>query len=357
MPAINEERLLADLRELRTFGGSTSHPLGVVRPSFSEPDMEARRWLRAKFEDAGLIATIDGVGNVVGRSPNPGPALLLGSHSDTQPRGGWLDGAMGVVYALEAARALAEDPTTAHLAVDIASWTDEEGTYLGMIGCKSFCGLLDEGAIAGASSAGVTTEDGEPLVPVGHRLTDAIASAGLTNVPREHMDPDRYAGYFEAHIEQGPWLEHTGNRIGVVSGCVGISGVTIDFIGQQNHAGTTPMHLRADAGMVAIKLAAKIDDKFKEICSESSVWTFGKQIDSALRDVQTKSTCRSRAASAQLCLNLQLLTDSAPALVPVKSNMSTLTELALLCLRISIRTQGILSSHRALQVSSRGLRS
>lgn len=275
MPPINERRLLEDLRELRTFGASLSHPLGVVRPSFSEPDMAARRWLRKKFADAGLAATIDGVGNVIGRSRNPGPTLLLGSHSDTQPRGGWLDGAMGVVYALEAARALAEEPSTAHLAVDIASWMDEEGTYLGMVGCKSFCGLLEEDVLNAAASAGVTHEDGETLVPPGHTLKDAIAGAGLADVPRERMDPDRYCGYFEAHIEQGPWLEHSSKRIGVVSGCVGIDGVTVDFVGQQNHAGTTPMHLRADAAMVAIKLAARIDDTFKEICSDSSVWTFG----------------------------------------------------------------------------------
>ena len=275
MPPINERRLLEDLRELRTFGASGSHPLGVVRPSFSEPDMAARRWLRKKFANAGLAATIDGVGNVIGRSRNPGPALLLGSHSDTQPRGGWLDGAMGVIYALEAVRALAEDPSTAHLAVDIASWMDEEGTYLGMVGCKSFCGLLDEDVLNAAASAGVTNEDGEILVPPGHALKDAIAEAGLSDVPREQLDPGRYCGYFEAHIEQGPWLEHSSKRIGVVSGCVGIDGVTVDFVGQQNHAGTTPMHLRADAAMVAIKLAARIDDSFKEICSGSSVWTFG----------------------------------------------------------------------------------
>lgn len=82
-------------------------------------------------------------------------------------------------------------------------------------------------------------------------------------------------GYFEAHIEQGPWLEHTGNTIGVVTGCVGIDGVTVDFVGKQNHAGTTPMHLRADAAMVAIKLASAIDDAFLACRTESSVWTFG----------------------------------------------------------------------------------
>ena len=91
-----------------------------------------------------MITTIDGVANVIGRSPNDGPALLVGSHSDTQPRGGWLDGAMGVIYGLECARALAEDPETAHLAVDCASWADEETVYLNMLGSRSFIGALSQ---------------------------------------------------------------------------------------------------------------------------------------------------------------------------------------------------------------------
>ena len=92
MVEINGERLLDSLRTLRTFGASGS---GVVRPMFSDVDMAARRWLRSEMESAGLDATIDGVGNVFGRSRRTGPALLLGSHSDTQPEGGWLDGAYG----------------------------------------------------------------------------------------------------------------------------------------------------------------------------------------------------------------------------------------------------------------------
>src|SRR5574338_1376723 len=109
MPRIDPERLLSDLRHLRSIGAQGK---GVVRPAFSGKDMEARRWLKQKFEAAGLDASIDGVGNVLGRSRNAGRALLLGSHSDTQPTGGWLDGALGVVYALEVARALAADPAT-----------------------------------------------------------------------------------------------------------------------------------------------------------------------------------------------------------------------------------------------------
>ena len=109
------DRLLADLRHLRSIGAEGP---GVVRPAFSALDMEARHWLKTRYEAAGLEARIDGVGNVIGRSRNPGPALLIGSHSDTQPTGGWLDGALGVIYGLEVARALAEDETTADLAVE-----------------------------------------------------------------------------------------------------------------------------------------------------------------------------------------------------------------------------------------------
>ncbi|MDP6342133.1 MAG: Zn-dependent hydrolase, partial [Alphaproteobacteria bacterium] len=95
MPKIDAQRLLADLRHLRSIG---AQGIGVVRPALSAADMEARRWLRGRYQAAGLAATIDGVGNLLGRSPNPGPGLLIGSHSDTQPTGGWLDGALGVIY-------------------------------------------------------------------------------------------------------------------------------------------------------------------------------------------------------------------------------------------------------------------
>ena len=88
---IDPDRLLGDLRHLRTFG---ARGVGVVRQSLTPIDVESRHWLCERMREAGLDARIDGVGTVFGRSRNPGPALLIGSHSDTQPRGGWLDGAM-----------------------------------------------------------------------------------------------------------------------------------------------------------------------------------------------------------------------------------------------------------------------
>ena len=134
MVSINSSRLLADLNYLRGIGGVGT---GVVRPAFSDKDMEARIWLKEQFELAGLTSTIDGVGNVFGKSKNDGPALLIGSHSDTQPEGGWLDGALGVIYGLEIVRAFREDPRTDNLAIDAVSWQDEEGNFLSCLGSRS----------------------------------------------------------------------------------------------------------------------------------------------------------------------------------------------------------------------------
>ena len=259
-PTVDGDRLLDDLRTLRTFGASGS---GVVRPSLSPIDLEARRWLRERMTEAGLAAELDGVGNVIGQSPNRGPALLIGSHSDTQPTGGWLDGAYGVICAIEVARALLEDPATADLAVDVVAWIDEEATFLGCLGSRSFCGLLTDDELAAASDVD------------GRLLTDALADAGLDGVGARH-DPDRHIGFLEAHIEQGANLERDGNRLGVVATIVGSRNLTVEFTGQQNHAGTTPMALRRDAGRALVRFAAAIDEAFAGLAGPRTVWTIGR---------------------------------------------------------------------------------
>jgi N-carbamoyl-L-amino-acid hydrolase len=226
--------------------------------------MAARRWLCAHMHEAGLEARLDGVGNVLGRSRNRGKALLVGSHADTQPTGGWLDGALGVIYGLEIVRAFAEDPTTRQLAIDAVAWSDEESTYLSCLGSRSFCGVLTQEAMAAATSA------------TGQRLTDALSAAGLTGVPRARLEPQRYAGYLEAHIEQGPYLEEAGNKIGVVTSIVGIRGCRIHFRGQQNHAGTTPMPRRKDAGVALIDFASHLRQAFQASAGPTTVWTIGR---------------------------------------------------------------------------------
>ncbi|MBV8393707.1 MAG: hydantoinase/carbamoylase family amidase [Alphaproteobacteria bacterium] len=262
MPKINGERLLADLRRIAEFG---KYQTGVHRPHLSPQDVESRHWLAARMKEAGLEPVIDGIGTVLGKSPRSGPRLLIGSHSDTQPRGGWLDGVMGVIYGLEVARALAEDPETAHLAVDVASWADEEGHWGQMTGSRSFMGMFSEEQIDKARHR----DEGTPM-------REALKAAGLEGVKREHLEEGRYRGYLEAHIEQGGLLEAGGKRIGVVTAIVGIYQYRLTFSGIQNHAGTTPMPIRKDAGVAMMKLYNDVMETFPTITGPRSVWTVGK---------------------------------------------------------------------------------
>ncbi|MFW2383092.1 MAG: hydantoinase/carbamoylase family amidase, partial [Acidimicrobiales bacterium] len=256
---IKPARLLDDLHTLRSFGAVGD---GVVRTTFSDSDMAARRWLRDQMADAGLDASIDGVANVFGRSPNPGPALLIGSHSDTQPNGGWLDGAMGVIYGLEIARSLLEDSETDHLAVDAVAWSDEEGTYTSCLGASSFVGVLGNDQLQ-ATNAG------------GESVSQALERTGLGGRGRAVFEPGRQLGYLEAHIEQGPHLEAAGLKVGVVTSIVGIRSVAVFFNGEQNHAGTTPMSVRADAGVAMFEFGFELQARMRAVAGPTSVWTIG----------------------------------------------------------------------------------
>lgn len=259
MADIDGARLMASLRTLRSFGASGT---GVVRQTFSEQDMAARSWLVDEMRAAGLDAMIDGAGNVVGISRNPGPAVIIGSHSDTQPRGGWLDGAMGVMYAIEIARALGEHHTTSELAVDVVAWSDEEGTYTSFLGSNSFVGQLTDEILQHAEAGGET-------------VAEALERVGLADVERARFDPDRQVAFLEPHIEQGPHLEDAGKRIGVVTSIVGIRSMRVTFVGEQNHAGSTPMARRKDAGAAMFAFAVDMRQRLMAVAGPVSVWNIG----------------------------------------------------------------------------------
>jgi beta-ureidopropionase / N-carbamoyl-L-amino-acid hydrolase len=261
MPQIKRGRLLTDLRRLAEFGAYKS---GVHRPTFSHEDIEARRWLAGRFTDAGLEASIDGIGNVFGRSCAAGPRLLIGSHSESQNHAGWLDGALGVIYGLEVARAFREDPRTAGSAIDVASWADEEGHFGSFLGSRSFIGDVTDEEIDKARDH----NNGTPL-------REALAAAGLAGRKRETIVASDTIGYLEAHIEQGDTLDEAGLRLGVVTGIVGIRQYRIVFVGEANHAGTTRMVKRKDAGVALVKLCAAIADRFPQVSGPRSVWTLG----------------------------------------------------------------------------------
>lgn len=259
---INAERVLGDLYELRSIG---SYKTGVHRPTLSAEDMVSRRWLVDKLNAFGHEASIDGIANVLGKTRAKGRKLLAGSHIESQNYAGWLDGALGIVYALEAARAVAATPELADTGIDVIAFADEEGHFGNFFGSYSFVGELEEDKIDAARDR----TRGTPL-------RTALADAGLAGVPRVQMEPGRYSGFLEAHIEQGDWLEDQKLSVGIVTSIVSISQYRIVVEGTQNHAGTTRMAIRRDAGRTAVEICNALNEIFPKHAGERSVWTVGR---------------------------------------------------------------------------------
>ena len=260
-PQADGARVLADLHALRGIG---AYKTGVHKPTFSEPHLRSLAWLAQRLPEAGLAAEIDGIGNVLGTSAKPGPKLLAGSHLESQNFAGWLDGPLGVVYALEAARVINPD---SHIsgAVEVASWCDEEGHFGSFLGSRSYIGGVTEADIDAARDRSN-----------GRTMREALREAGLAGRARAQAEPGRHIGYLEAHIEQGQTLESGGLAIGVVTSIVGIWQYRISFDGAQNHAGTTRMEVRRDAGLALARFCVDIDDSFPGHCGPRTVWTTGR---------------------------------------------------------------------------------
>jgi beta-ureidopropionase / N-carbamoyl-L-amino-acid hydrolase len=257
----NGARVLADLNALRAIG---AYKTGVHKPTFSEPHIHSLQWLVVRLREAHLTATIDGIGNVLGTSTKSGPKLLAGSHLESQNYAGWLDGPLGVVYALEAARVLNSDPDVRG-AVEVAAWCDEEGHFGSFLGSRSYVGGVSEAEIDAARDR-----------TGGRAMRDALREAGLAGRPRVTVERGRHIGYLEAHIEQGQTLESSGLAIGIVTSIVGIWQYRIVFFGEQNHAGTTRMSLRKDAGLALARFCVAIDDRFPRLAGPRTVWTTGR---------------------------------------------------------------------------------
>src|SRR3979411_1715931 len=134
-PHVDGARVLADLNALRGIG---AYKTGVHKPTFSEPHMRSLEWLAQRLAEAGLAAPLDGIGNVLGTVAKSGPKLLAGSHLESQNFAGWLDGPLGVVYALEAARVINPDPNV-NGAVEVAAGGDEEENLAHFLGSRSYC--------------------------------------------------------------------------------------------------------------------------------------------------------------------------------------------------------------------------
>ncbi|GLR84666.1 Zn-dependent hydrolase [Bradyrhizobium iriomotense] len=260
-PIANGERVLADLNALRAIG---AYKTGVHKPTLSEPHRNSLAWLVEKLPEAGLTGTIDGIGNILGTSARTGPKLLAGSHLESQNYAGWLDGPLGVIYALEAARVINSDASLRG-AVEVAAWCDEEGHFGHFLGSRSYVGGVSEADIDAARDR-----------TSGQSMREALRDAGLAGRARIEAEPGRHIGYLEAHIEQGDALETSGLAIGVVTSIVGIWQYRINFVGEQNHAGTTRMASRKDAGLALAKFCVAIDARFPAVAGPRTVWTTGR---------------------------------------------------------------------------------
>ena len=254
---INTQRMLADLDALRSIGAVKT---GVVRPAYSNDDRLARIWLTKRIKEAGLEVSVDAIGNVFGLPPGDDKCILVGSHSDTQPEGGWLDGAYGVIVGLEIARASLEQGGPR---VACVSFQDEEGRFSTLTGSRVWAGLMSLG------------QADECRDNTGLLLRDARSQReGLPEVREVALD--RFSEFLEIHIEQGPVLDTTGEQIGVVENIVGIRTEKMSFVGEQNHAGTTPMHLRRDAFQCLSRFIAVVNERLAAVSVPSTVWTVGQ---------------------------------------------------------------------------------
>jgi hydantoinase/carbamoylase family amidase len=247
--ACQPERAIADLRALAELTGG---PGGARRLCWTDEWVKARGLVRERLAELPVEVDTDEAGNVWARLAGARPeTVVIGSHIDSVPNGGWLDGALGVMGALETLRALAEAGTPP-CTVTLVDWADEEGARFGrsLFGSSAVCGTLDPDAVRDLTDAN------------GMRLEDVVAQHGV------ELDRAAAAGsrlrdvraYLELHIEQGPVLEGLGLPVGTVLGTVGVERNRVVFRGQAAHAGSTPMTHRRDSFLAAARFALAVRD-------------------------------------------------------------------------------------------------
>jgi len=252
---MNGKRLLNNLKKYAEIGGLPSG--GVHRLTLSKEDKLARDLLKKQMKEAGLNVKVDQLGNMFGIRPGTSqgaPAVMIGSHLDTVGNGGKFDGSLGVLAALEVIDTLNEQNVNTKRPIILANFTNEEGARFtpDMMGSLVFSGKYPlESALKSKPINGENTTLENELVDIGYKGDLEI---GALNV----------GAFLELHIEQGPILEAESIDIGVVTGVQGISWIEFIFEGAANHAGTTPMHLRKDAGMAAGELLYHIKQILKE---------------------------------------------------------------------------------------------
>jgi beta-ureidopropionase / N-carbamoyl-L-amino-acid hydrolase len=253
--ALQPRRTVEELRELQELTGDEN---GAQRIAWTETWERGREWLREKVAATGAEEVIDAAGNqwftLRGESDRP---VLLGGHIDSVPNGGWLDGALNVVGAVEVLRRIADDGPPA-VTVRLVNWADEEGARFGrsLFGSSAAAGsMADQNELRARKDAD------------GIALPDALREHGvdLGSALEARSELEGTAAYLELHIEQGPVLESMDLPLGVVLGTFGVERHQVTFRGQAAHAGSTPMDKRRDALAGAARLELEIREIAKRI--------------------------------------------------------------------------------------------
>jgi N-carbamoyl-L-amino-acid hydrolase len=245
---IDRDRFVETMQEQAEIGARDDG--GLDRLTLTDADREVRDWLRELMADAGLDVRVDEMGNMLGRREGTDPdagTVLLGSHLDSQPRGGIYDGPLGVVAALEFVRTLEDEGLETHRPVEIVNWTNEEGS-------RFQPAMLASGVWAGE----IPLEDAyETTDADGTRFVDELERIGYRgDVPAEPQHD--YDSYLELHVEQGPYLDEEERDVGIVTGIAALRWAEVTFRGQANHSGTTPMHYRSDALVAASDVVTQV---------------------------------------------------------------------------------------------------
>jgi N-carbamoyl-L-amino-acid hydrolase len=248
---IDGARLWQSLMDLACVGATPKG--GVCRIALTDADRAGRDLVVQWFREAGLQVRVDEVGNVFGRREGvdaSARAVATGSHIDTQPTGGKFDGNYGVMAGLEVVRTLNAQGIRTQAPIEVAFWTNEEGTRFTPV-------MMGSGAFAGVFGAEDvrSQQDGAGL-----RVGDELRRIGyLGEVPCGQVPGGPFAAYFEAHIEQGPVLEAYDKPIGVVSGALGQQWYDVTVTGMDAHAGPTPMNLRRDAMLATAHMTTAVN--------------------------------------------------------------------------------------------------
>ncbi len=250
MLTINAQRLSETLESLGRIGET---PEGMQRIAFSPADVEGREFVKSLMTEAGLNVRVDTAGNVIARregSVGGLPTIGMGSHTDTVPKGGQYDGALGVLAAIECVQSLKDEGISTRHPLEVLIYTNEEGTQFRrwLYGSRAMAGLMEDEDLTCVDELGV---------PIGDRLKDI--GGDVSRIGEAVRSPEEFSAYLELHIEQGPVLHRTGIDIGDVTAITGRIGMNVSVRGFANHAGTTPMGHRRDALMAATHVIQSVN--------------------------------------------------------------------------------------------------